>query len=81
MHVQPYKHNVNEKEAKFLSPLNLLNIPSFVLNKNGVTVTVFNGEIKVFGDSNSQTTFLIPIDVLRLNSDIYRLLACVLGLR
>lgn len=79
MHVQPYKYSVNEKEVRFQAPKNLLNIPAYVLNKSGVTVTVSNGEINVYGESNDQITFLIPIDNLRLEPNLYNLWAYVLG--
>lgn len=77
MHVQPFKYAVNEGTKTYST--NKLNVKDFTQTKNGVTLSVVNGEIKVSGRPSEATEFYVPISALTLPIGSYTLNAYAKG--
>lgn len=75
LHVQPFKYFLTEKELEFAGGEQLLNIPDYVLTKNGIELTVSANVLHVSGTGTEQTTFVVPMDYLRLEPGGYVLYA------
>ena len=74
-HVQPFKHSLMESAKVLEIESNSLNLIPFNMTKNGITVTVNNGLISVYGTSESATEFYLPIEKLTLPIGNYTLTA------
>jgi predicted phage tail component-like protein len=76
-YVQPFKYDAVDQIYTFNNQL--LSIPDYSATKNGIELTVSNGQITVTGTGTAATEFYVPINPLTLDAGEYTLKATASG--
>lgn len=76
-HCQPFKYSAVER--KFTYNNQLMKVKDYSATKNGITLSVVNGQITATGTGTTATEFYVPIDKTKLDAGSYILSATAKG--
>lgn len=76
-HVQPFKYSAVEEAFDYVN--DIVSVPDQSIIKNGVTVTVSDGEISVSGTASAVTELYLPIEAVEVDGGTFDLKAETTG--